>query len=88
MALFAALGPEATAALLPSLSHLNVNHGDVVFAEGDAGEALYVIEDGKIKLSRSAADGRENILAVLGPNKMFGELPCSIRRLAPQGPRR
>ncbi len=74
VALFSALGPEATAALVPSLSHLAINRGDVVFAEGDPGEALYVIEDGKIKLSRSATDGRENILAILGPYEMFGEL--------------
>jgi CRP/FNR family transcriptional regulator, cyclic AMP receptor protein len=74
VALFAALGPETTAALLPSLSHTTVSRGDVVFAEGDSGDALYVIEEGKIKISRSAPDGRENMLAVLGPSEMFGEL--------------
>ena len=33
-----------------------------------------MITDGKIKLGRTAPDGRENILAVLGPGEMFGEL--------------
>ncbi len=74
VALFAALGPEATAALEPSLSRQSASRGDSVFVEGDSGDALYVIEDGKIKLSRSSVDGRENILAVLGPHEMFGEL--------------
>ena len=45
-----------------------------MFHEGDPGDALYVIEAGKIKLARRAADGRENLLAILGPGEMFGEL--------------
>jgi CRP/FNR family transcriptional regulator len=33
-----------------------------------------VVLDGKIKLTRAAADGRENLLSVIGPGEMFGEL--------------
>ncbi len=33
-----------------------------------------MVIDGKIKLGRSSPDGRENLLAVLGPGQMFGEL--------------
>jgi CRP/FNR family cyclic AMP-dependent transcriptional regulator len=33
-----------------------------------------VITEGKIKLGRSSSDGRENLLAILGPGEMFGEL--------------
>jgi CRP/FNR family transcriptional regulator len=33
-----------------------------------------VVLDGKLKLTRAAADGRENLLSVLGPGEMFGEL--------------
>ena len=42
--------------------------------EGDPGDRLYVIVDGKIKLGAPSGDGRENLLAVLGPGEMFGEL--------------
>jgi CRP/FNR family cyclic AMP-dependent transcriptional regulator len=42
--------------------------------EGDDGDALYVVIDGKMKLTRAAADGRENLLSVIGPSEMFGEL--------------
>jgi CRP/FNR family transcriptional regulator, cyclic AMP receptor protein len=72
--LFAALGPDAAKSLEGSLSRVEVSRGDVVFNEGDDGDALYVVEAGKVKISRSAADGRENLLAVLGPGEMFGEL--------------
>ena len=37
-------------------------------------DRLYVVLDGKLKLTRAAADGRENLLSVLGPGEMFGEL--------------
>jgi CRP/FNR family cyclic AMP-dependent transcriptional regulator len=48
--------------------------GHVVFSEGDAGDRLFVVLDGKVKISRAAADGRENVLAILGAAEMFGEL--------------
>jgi CRP/FNR family transcriptional regulator, cyclic AMP receptor protein len=33
-----------------------------------------VVIEGKMKLTRAAADGRENLLSVIGPSEMFGEL--------------
>jgi len=51
-----------------------MERGDVLFNEGDQGDKLYVIVEGKIKLGRTSSDGRENLLAILGPGEMFGEL--------------
>ena len=48
--------------------------GEVLFHEGDEGDKLYVVTEGKVKLGRTSADGRENLLAILGPGQMFGEL--------------
>jgi CRP/FNR family transcriptional regulator, cyclic AMP receptor protein len=72
--LFAALDHEAGAALRGAMRHENFARGEVVFEEGDQGDKLYAVIDGKIKLSRTAADGRENLQTVLGPGEMFGEL--------------
>lgn len=72
--LFAALDDEQAAALLASMTRVELRRGQTLFTEGDAGDRLYVITSGKIKLGRSSADGRENLLAVLGPGEMFGEL--------------
>ena len=33
-----------------------------------------MVTEGKVKLHRTAPDGRENLLAVVGPGEMFGEL--------------
>ncbi len=72
--LFAALDDETAETLIASMTLQHMERGDVLFHEGDAGDRLYVIGEGKIKLGRSSADGRENLLAILGPGEMFGEL--------------
>lgn len=72
--LFAALDDEAADALLGQMSGRHMERTDVLFREGDQGDTLYVIGEGKIKLGRSSADGRENLVAILGPGEMFGEL--------------
>ena len=72
--LFAALDDEAAAALRSSMVEVSLRRGEVLFAEGQPGDRLYLVAKGKIKLGRTSADGRENLQAVLGPGEMFGEL--------------
>jgi CRP/FNR family transcriptional regulator, cyclic AMP receptor protein len=72
--LFAALDDDAAAALEASMVRREIARGDALFHEGDPGDRLYVIVEGKVKLGRASGDGRENLLAVLGPGEMFGEL--------------
>jgi CRP/FNR family cyclic AMP-dependent transcriptional regulator len=72
--LFAALDAESAATLEATMTRRTLARGHVVFREGDAGDRLFVILDGKVKISRAAPDGRENLLAVLGAAEMFGEL--------------
>ena len=72
--LFAALDDDAAAALRSCMNETRVARGRTLFNEGDPGDALYVVTEGKIKLGRSAPDGRENLLAILGPGEMCGEL--------------
>jgi CRP/FNR family cyclic AMP-dependent transcriptional regulator len=72
--LFAALDDEAANALSTSMVELRLDRGQVLFQEGDRGDRLYVVTSGKVKLRRTSADGRENVLAIIGPGEMFGEL--------------
>ena len=72
--LFAALDVEGAAALRASLVERHVVKGEVLFAEGEPGDRMYVIVEGKVKLGQASGDGRESLLAVLGPAEMFGEL--------------
>jgi CRP-like cAMP-binding protein len=72
--LFAALDSEGAAALRASLTETVVPKGDALFVEGEPGDRMYVIVDGKVKLGQTSSDGRETLLGVLGPGEMFGEL--------------
>ena len=72
--LFEALDEEGAAALRSSITEVRLGRGQTLFSEGDEGDRLYVMLSGKVKLTRKSADGRENLLAVLGPGEMLGEL--------------
>jgi CRP-like cAMP-binding protein len=72
--LFADMDDVESRALLETMVPVELSRGDVLFREGDPGDRLYVIAQGKIKLGRRSSDGRENLLSVLGPGEMFGEL--------------
>ena len=72
--LFEALDEESAKALRALITNVGLVRGQRLFDEGDAGDRLYVVLDGKIKLTRAAPDGRETLLSVLGPGEMFGEL--------------
>jgi CRP/FNR family transcriptional regulator, cyclic AMP receptor protein len=72
--LFDALSDEDSTALRAMVLVVKLNRGERLFAEGDTGDKLYIIISGKIKLTKAAPDGRENLLSVHGPGEMFGEL--------------
>jgi CRP-like cAMP-binding protein len=72
--LFATMEHEERQSLIDSMVKVELNRGEVLFDEGENGDRLYIIEEGKIKLGSSSGDGRENLLAILGPGEMFGEL--------------
>ena len=72
--LFDGLDEEGARALRRQMSEVKLSRGEHLFFEGQDGDRLYVVLDGKIKLTRAASDGRENLLSVLGPGEMFGEL--------------
>lgn len=72
--LFTALDDAQAASLRASMDSVKIAKGGILFKEGDEGEHVYVIVDGKLKLGTSSTDGRENLLSILGPGEMFGEL--------------
>jgi CRP/FNR family cyclic AMP-dependent transcriptional regulator len=72
--IFQGVDTDAAEALAKEMETLDVRKGEVIFNEGEPGDSLYIIMSGKIKLGRRAADGRQNLLSVLGPSDMLGEL--------------
>ena len=72
--LFEGLDEENARGLRRQLTEVRLSRGEHLFQEGQDGDRLFVVLDGKMKLTRAAVDGRENLLGVLGPGEMFGEL--------------
>jgi len=72
--LFQGVSVAAAEAAVDDLETVTQTRGSTIFNEGDPGESLYIVLAGKVKISRKSADGRENMLAVMGPSDQFGEL--------------
>lgn len=47
--------------------------GTLLFREGDPGREMYVLQSGKVAISKTVRDV-EKVLAVLGPGEFFGEM--------------
>ncbi|MCX5717596.1 MAG: Crp/Fnr family transcriptional regulator [Nitrospirae bacterium] len=46
--------------------------GQLIFAEGDTDTPLYLLESGRVRIFKSSADGKEQVLWVIKPNNIFG----------------
>ncbi len=47
---------------------------EVIFRKGDPGISMMSIVDGRVKISVASTDGKEAVLAVLGPGEVLGEM--------------
>jgi CRP/FNR family cyclic AMP-dependent transcriptional regulator len=72
--MFRGVDPADVEALIGQFVVFDAPRGTTLFREGEPGDDLYVVLDGRVKLSRTSPDGRENMVAVMGPTDQFGEL--------------
>ena len=49
--------------------------GETVFGEGEPCSGLYVVESGQVRIFKSSASGREQVLSIDGPGSSIAELP-------------
>jgi CRP-like cAMP-binding protein len=73
--MFQGVEPSAVSALTKQLHSVDFPRGHTVFAEGEPGDRLYIIISGKVKIGRRSPTGHDNVLTIMGPSDMFGELP-------------
>ena len=67
--------PEADLAAFAQLARERRHaKGSMILSQGAAGDALFLIQSGQVKVGVVAEDGREVILSVLGPGNFFGEM--------------
>ncbi|RMD87876.1 MAG: hypothetical protein D6807_06975 [Alphaproteobacteria bacterium] len=54
------------------MEHVQYKKGEVIYREGDPGDAIFVLEEGAVAVSREVS-GRQVRLAVIGKGEIFGE---------------
>lgn len=72
--LFATLDDTAATELRNLLTAENFSGSTQLFHKGDSGDAMYLIESGRIRISIADDDGREVTLAELAQGDFFGEM--------------
>src|SRR6266704_5753255 len=72
--LFESLDNEAAGELCQLLESVDSKAGTFLFRAGDAGDAMYIIEHGKIRICVRATDGHEVTLTELRRGDFFGEM--------------
>jgi CRP-like cAMP-binding protein len=72
--MFEGLPDDVLEALAQKVTHQKLEKDDVLFRRGDVGDALYIIDEGRVKIVRENEQGGELILNHCGPGEAIGEM--------------
>jgi CRP-like cAMP-binding protein len=72
--LFTEADPDDLIEVVRHVRRRRFRRGEVIFHEGDPGDALHVVVTGSVKIGLSSEVGEEAIIATLHPGDFFGEL--------------
>jgi CRP-like cAMP-binding protein len=75
VAIFSGLSEQEFAFLIPRLVPRRFPTGEIIFSEGDACAGLYIVQSGNVRIFKSSAGGREQVLTIDGPGSSIAELP-------------
>ncbi|MEA2896052.1 MAG: family transcriptional regulator, cyclic receptor protein [Bradyrhizobium sp.] len=72
--IFSDLEPKAFDQLCRYAKLSTLKRGAAIFSKGDAGNSLFAVISGTVKISSSSAEGRNAILNLIGSGEVFGEV--------------
>jgi CRP/FNR family cyclic AMP-dependent transcriptional regulator len=72
--LFASLAEEQLRMLTTMVTRKSTPRSTTIMAGGDPTDSLYIVLSGRLKVMMSDSEGKEVILAILGPGEFFGEM--------------
>jgi CRP/FNR family transcriptional regulator len=75
VALFADLSDAELAALAGRVNRRPLLGGELLFAEGDACQGLFVVESGALRIFKTSPSGREQVLTIERSGGVVAELP-------------
>ena len=73
--LFARFSDEARARLAARCLTRSYGPGNLLFTTGEPCRGLYIVESGRVRIFRTSAGGREQVLHTEGPGRPIAELP-------------
>ena len=71
--LFAELSEEQLGEVVDRLRTVRLADGEWLYRQGDRAERFFVVREGQIALFRQSTEGRESIIAIVGPEEVFGD---------------
>jgi len=74
ISLFHGLQKRQLGRILLAMQKRKYYTGEIVFQQGQAGKAVFVIRSGGVELSRRGSNDKAKVLARLGPGQIFGEM--------------
>lgn len=74
VSIFSFLSKEELLEIKSLTGHKEFKNGEVLCREGEKWETLFIINEGKVKLSKLTKDGKEQIIHILSSGDFFGEL--------------
>ena len=75
VSIFSGLSEQEFAFLTSHLRQRKYAAGELIFGEGDPCAGLYVVQSGNVRIFKSSASGREQVLSIDGPGSSIAELP-------------
>jgi CRP/FNR family transcriptional regulator, cyclic AMP receptor protein len=75
VSIFSGLSEQEFAFLTSHLRQRKYAAGELIFGEGDPCAGLYVVQSGNVRIFKSSAGGREQVLSIDGPGSSIAELP-------------
>jgi CRP/FNR family cyclic AMP-dependent transcriptional regulator len=72
---FSSLSDQEFGFLTARLVQRQFSAGELIFGEGEPCAGLYVVQTGNVRIFKSSAGGREQVLAIDGPGSSIAELP-------------
>jgi CRP/FNR family transcriptional regulator len=74
--LFSRLGDDALLEIAPYIQERTFSPGQVIVLEGEPCQAVYFVAQGVVRTGRLSPEGREQVLAYLGPGEPFNLVPA------------
>ena len=71
--LLSELAPDAVATVAETVEMKEIRRRQVIYLPGDPGSAVFLVNGGRVKVSKVTRDGKELTLAYRGPGEIFGE---------------